>query len=274
MPYLIDNTRSIRWWHIPALLIALVFLHYTHILTPLENLLTRLIQPIQSRVYAATQPHTLIAATDASVEDLSKQELITEYKTLEERTQQLLIENTRLRTVIEESELLKEQIAFLEEHQFRYVNARITSVSTENISPTVIINKGASEGAILGLPVVISNGVLIGIITDVQDYSSEVRLVTNVDSRVSALLQNQAQSPGIVKGEHNLSLVMDFVPQLDIVSVYDSVFTSGADPLIPQGLLIGQVQEVKKEPSSLFQQAILKPFFHQTEISIVSFILP
>lgn len=268
------SKRSIRWWHLPVLAAGLLILHYTHVLEPVENLLTRIIQPVQARVYSAVQHQAISNTEDDQYSALSKEELVNEYTQIQERTQQLLIENARLKTVIEESSLLEDQIRFLQEHEYRYLSARITSVSTENISPTIVISKGSEEGVAVGLPVIIEEGVLVGVVTDVQDYASEVRLITNVNSLVSASIQNEDQSPGVVKGEHNLSLVMEFIPQLDTLNVYDSVFTSGADPLIPQGLLIGQVQEIRKEPSSLFQQAVLKPLFQQTELSIVSVILP
>lgn len=266
--------QRITWWHVPAVCMLFVLGHYTRVLQPVENLLTRVIQPAQAMMYAATHDEVLVSDQQAVYEELTKQELLDEYGRLEQRLQQLLIDNTRLRTALEESQLLQEQVAFLQENHYRFVNTRITSVSTENISPTVIVNVGAQAGVSLGLPVVIADGVLVGIVTDVQEYASEVRLITNLDSRVSAVVQNSTQSPGIVRGEHNLSLVMDFIPQLDQIALHDSVFTNGADTHIPQGLLIGQVQEIRAEPGSLFQQAALKPFFQQNEITIVSILLP
>lgn len=266
--------QRIRWWHVPAVFLLLVLGHYTRLLQPIENLLTRVIQPAQAAMYAVTHDEILAPNQQEASEELTRQELLDEYGRLEQRLQELLIENTRLRTALEEAQLLKEQIAFLQENHYRFVHARITSVTTENISPTVIVNAGGRVGVIAGLPVVVSDGVFVGIVTDVKDESSEVRLITNLDSRVSAVVQNAVQSPGIVRGEHNLSLVMDFIPQLDQIAITDSVFTNGADAYIPQGLLIGQIQDIHAEPGSLFQQASLKPFFQQNEITIVSILLP
>jgi cell shape-determining protein MreC len=87
-------------------------------------------------------------------------------------------------------------------------------------------------------------------------------------------VQNTTQSAGVVRGEHNLSLLMEFIPQVDTVTVGDTVVTNGADPFIPQGLVIGRVQEVFNEQGDLFQEASLTPLYTSADVFIVSVFLP
>lgn len=245
-------------WFIPVVVTVLIILHLTGIAKPFERLATVILHPIQTRLYSWSQERQ---PQPANAE-------------LEQRIQALVVENAQLKTQFEDVTLLKEQLDFLNEKPYHAIQARVTSKSTENLSQTIVINRGAAEGVQIGYPAIIKNGVLIGTIQSVQDHSAEVLLITSFDSRISAAIQNEKQSPGIVQGAYNLSLEMNFIPQLDAVSKDQTVLTTGADPFIPAGLVIGQVETVVNEPGSLFQKASLKSFFTPADISILSILTP
>ncbi|HLD21527.1 MAG TPA: rod shape-determining protein MreC, partial [Patescibacteria group bacterium] len=163
---------------------------------------------------------------------------------------------------------------FLNEHSFRAITARVTSRSTEHISEGIVINKGSKDGLQPGLPAIVKNGIIIGVIQEVQDYSSEILLITSASSQLNGSIQNESHSPGIIQGAYNLSVQMNFIPQSDALSADQFVFTNGLDPFIPEGLVIGQIKQISNEPGSLFQQASVAPLFQPFEISILSILLP
>lgn len=256
------------------ILSTILFLHYTRIALPFENMITRLIQPVQATVYSEVQDLVNKSEREEELRKNSKEDLIKKHIDLEDQLENLIIENTRLQVVVQDAELLKEQIDFLKEQSYQAISARVVSRSTESLTQTLIINKGAKQGLQPGLPAVINNGLIIGTINDVQDFTAEILLLTSFDSHVSAVIQNEQQSPGIVSGEHNLSLSMNYIPQLDTVLVQDTVVTGGVDENIPEGLLIGQIKDVVSQSGQLFQQANITPFAQVNEITIVSIILP
>lgn len=257
----------------PVLVLVLVFSHYSHLTRPFENVLIRIVQPAQSSLFLASQQSIKAMEDAGKVRNLSPEELLEQQTIFEDKMRNLMVENAHLKTLVEETELLEQQVSFLEERSYQAVTARITSRSTESISQTITINAGTAQGLQKGFPVIIENGILIGTINTASDFSSEVLLLTSFASQVNSFVQNESQSPGIIKGEHNLSLYMDFIPQLDAIAPGQSVLTSGIDPHIPKGLVIGQIQEVINEPGSLFQKAIVEPFFDSSELSIVSIIV-
>lgn len=245
--------------------------HYTGLLTPVENVATRIIQPAQTRLFSAKSAEEVFN-TDS--EDMTYEELSKERNELQTQVKNLLIENAHLRSLVDNTELLEDQLTFLRERSFTAVHAKVTSRSTEFTTQSLIINKGSDDGVIAGLPVIVDNGILLGVVKEVKQYSSTVLLITSFQSMVSTQVENEQQSQGIIQGDHNLTVKMQFIPQFDDVQVDQPVFTSGSDELIPKGLLVGQVQEVLSDPNSLFQEAIVSPFYTNHDLAVVSIILP
>lgn len=266
---------AFRPWVIIGALVAMIIAHVSGIARPLETVIAVATNPIQAILYSATTPaRAQPAEGDAQRTDRSKEDLISEIEGLESRVDELLIENAQLKTLVQESTLLEEQVDFLSNRSLQGVPAKVIARPTDGIAQSVIMNRGSSDGIQEGYPVIIQSGALVGIVHSVDGHFSEVRLLTNFGSRVSANVQNDARSPGIVSGEHNLAVQMELIPQPDILAAGDSVVTSGNDPFIPQGLIIGTIEEVKNEPGSLFQAAVVQPLFTAQELTIATIIVP
>lgn len=63
---------------------------------------------------------------------------------------------------------------------------------------------------------------------------------------------------GIVKGEHSLGMIYDMVLQSETLKNGDTVVTSGLGQVIPKGLLVGTLQDVRLTDDKLFQRATIK----------------
>ncbi len=248
-----------------------VFSHYTKLSAPLESLVTQFLQPVQVFFYSYS-PNRKIIPVD-NEDEMTRDELFEERSILQDEINNLLIENAYLNSLVDQTTLLEEQLAYLRDRSFEAIPAQVSSRSSENLSQTLLLNRGSKDGVIEGLPVIIDTGVLVGLIQEVNEYSSEVLLITSFDSLVSATVQNDQNSPGMVSGKHNLSLSMDFIPQLDDISIGQTVLTSGVEKRIPAGLVIGQIQETFSEPGSLFQSASLRPLFDANDLVVLSIIV-
>ncbi len=252
-----------------ALLIVLA-LHYSKIAQPVESLIVRAVQPLSAFFYNTVTRES----GQGNLGEMTKEELLDYIQELEEELNGALADKGYLQTLVDESGLVREQQDFLQERSFQAITAKVAGRSTDNLTHSLVVNRGENDGVEPGLAVIVGNGVLVGTVDSVEPYSSKVLLTTSFNSLVSGVIQSQDQSPGMVSGEHNLSLLMEFIPQLDNVTVGELVQTSGAEEGIPHGLILGQIQEVRTEPGSLFQEASLRPLYDSSSLVVVSILLP
>ncbi len=123
---------------------------------------------------------------------------------------------------------------------------------------TLMINKGASVGVVKGLPVLVSEGI-VGQIIEVSERFSRVLLITDRNSAVDALVQS-SRARGIVQGNNTDECLFKYSLRKDDVSKGDVIISSGLDQVFPKGLRIGEVFEIKKDNSDLFQVISIKTF--------------
>ncbi len=126
-------------------------------------------------------------------------------------------------------------------------------------SSDVLIDRGERDGIILGDAVVIGNGFLFGTIVDVNETQSTVRLIEDPRSAVTATLYGEEKTIGLVVGNEGAVLTLEYVQQSTVLSVGDSVVTSGLGGNIPEGLLIGIIESVTTEESAPFVTATITP---------------
>jgi rod shape-determining protein MreC len=131
----------------------------------------------------------------------------------------------------------------------------------------VIINRGSNDGIRQGMPVVTNQG-LVGRVDAVISGASRVQLITDPSSLVSVFLQN-SEADAIMKGSVSGELTLDMLSQDAKVQAGDVVLTSGLGGEYPPDLLIGQVGNVRKRESDLFQEATVQPVVDFTRLEIV-----
>jgi rod shape-determining protein MreC len=178
--------------------LLLVFLHWVGVLRPVEDLVIRVISPIQQRVYALG---VNINGLYANI--TGKNELVQEREALQQEIQDLLVENASLKTRLESLSELLEQQDFLNRNSLEYVAARVIGQNPEATLQAIILDKGSAHGVGVDYPVVIGNGMLVGKISSVRTYSSEAILINDSQSKISAIIQNENQTQGVVVGEYD-----------------------------------------------------------------------
>ena len=124
----------------------------------------------------------------------------------------------------------------------------------------------------LALPVIpelkITDRGLVGRIREVGNGWSRVLLIIDRSSSVNALTQSTRAS-GLVEGQIGDSLVMRSISQSDVVSVGDTVFTSGLGGNFPRQILIGQIVEVDRQDYELYQTAVVQPTVDFDHLEVV-----
>lgn len=123
----------------------------------------------------------------------------------------------------------------------------------------IILNKGSKDGAIVGNAVIFQNNFL-GIIDTVTDHFAKVTLVTKNGVSLTVKDSN-TNALGVIKGTGS-SLILDTVVLSDVLTIGDSIVTGGTLSIsgngYPEGIVIGRIISVDRDPSALFQKASIQ----------------
>ena len=108
------------------------------------------------------------------------------------------------------------------------------------------------------MPVIVSDSIIMGKVSEVLAHTSKVSLLSDSQSVVN-VVDVETGARGVLRGEYGLGILMDMVSQQDGLNKDDTIITSGLGGDIPRGLLVGKINEVKFSSDKLFQQAIITP---------------
>nr|HID14665.1 rod shape-determining protein MreC [Anaerolineae bacterium] len=247
-------------------------------LTPVENALHYVLDPLQ-RTFSR-----LVEVTGGLFQTVRQvRELRTQVEELQARVDALTIENVRLREYEAEVQQLRALLNFASRYPI------VTSLGADVIGREacvtfpcgevvgtepnpylryITVNVGAQQGVEVGMPAVSGGAGLVGRVAQVGPRTAKVQLLTDPDSAVAALLQT-SRVTGLVVGQPDGTLRMEYIPQEETVSVGDIVLTSGLGGFMPKGLVIGQVTEVQQMDYALFQAAIVRPAVDFSRLELV-----
>jgi rod shape-determining protein MreC len=157
---------------------------------------------------------------------------------------------------------------------YRPVNARVISFPGGPFQQQVGIAAGSHSGIRLHTPVVSIYGDLVGEVTRVAPNSSQVTLLTDPDSAVSAYDQKQGVIGLLQHGAGN-TMMLDRVTKDRKVEVGDVIVTAGTrnprfPDLYPRGIPIGKVTSVHQSDTDLYKQVQVEPFVDFSSIDSVA----
>jgi len=242
---------------------APVRVYVMSVLTPAQQAVTSLAQDV-SRQAEEVQSVEVLRARNVELEQL---------------TNELMVENVRLREVERENELLRQLLNYTRNNpQFSYqptsVMVRSTGRDPTNLLHFVYVDAGARDGIAKNMPVVTERG-LVGRVTAVGPNSAQVLMLIDPSSAVNAIIQN-SRATGLVRGnEDGVTLTMERIPPNEKVNPGDIVLTSGLGGNFPDKVVIGQVTEVTQRDQDMFQTARIRPTVDfgklETMLVIISF---
>jgi rod shape-determining protein MreC len=256
---------------LPILLIVLALIgfvfHRVGLLSPIEGLLIRVTMPLQEGISLLTTQFGELSQTARDLRNLRQRN-----EELEAQNANLLLENVRLKEIETEAILLRDLLNFAQAHpSFDIQGARIVghvlSLEPSNLQQYITLDVGREAGITHNMPVVTDRG-LVGRISETGDGWSRVLLIIDESSLVNALTQSTRAS-GVVRGQADGTLIMRYIPQADVVSVGDTVFTSGLGGNFPRQILIGQITQVERKDYELYQTAIVQPTVDFDHLEIV-----
>ncbi|MFH2136068.1 MAG: rod shape-determining protein MreC [Patescibacteria group bacterium] len=247
-------------------LLVVVVLHYSGIISPVENLVFRILSPVGSGFYSFSQKVQLLWREDITSAD---------YEKLLSEKNWLIAENARLQTLERENGELRKALNFKKEKSYDTLMANVVG-RDPNFSNYFILNKGEKDGIQNNLPVVSPEGILVGKILKVSDKISVMLIPTDsgFETAAAVLGGEGSGTSGLLHGEKGLGIKMEFIPQEKEVSRDDIVVTSGLELNMPKGLVIGKVAEVKRESRDIFGEATISPLAVYESLDTVTILLP
>ncbi|MCZ7544401.1 MAG: rod shape-determining protein MreC [Anaerolineae bacterium] len=228
---------------------VIIVLSLTGVLAPLESIVSVPLNLVQGVVNEVVTGVTNTVTDFANIRDLQERN-----RDLERSLARLQAELVDLREVRHDYQRIAALLDYTSTAVNReYVTADVIGLDTSGFMRTIYINRGARDGVEVGMPVVTELG-LIGRISQVRAAASEVLLINDPSSGVSARLQT-SRADGSVRGQLSGTLRMELIERGAEVTPGDLVVTSGLGGAFPPGLVIGQVTSIRSFEFELFQEA-------------------
>ena len=219
------------------------------LLDPVENVTLNVTSPIQEAMRHVTRP---VADWVNNITDAGA--LSDENTKLRQENERLTNELARAREDAIQQQGAKDLDAVRKQFPNDvFVTASVVSRDSVSVRSIIAIDRGKSDGVREGQIVVSEGRSLVGTITKVFDSYAWVTLITDPKSAVSAIVQ-ESRAEGVVAGNYDASLNMEFVGQGAAVKQGDFVMTSGVGGGYPAGIVIGRVATVQKTDQDLFQE--------------------
>jgi len=269
------------------LIIFLVILNLTPVSKRVKNFFYFISSPIQKILWKTGDKASDFFETVANIKNLKK-----ENEELKLKIQELLAKNAKIPELEKENKILREALEIGLEKEFKLVLAQV--IGKDISQDSILIDKGLKDGVTNNLPVITQQKSLVGKISEVYENFSKVILISNKGGAFNAQISRideavASSSPfanarvgeeglaedisGLVKGKGNLQLFLDLVPKEKEIQEGDLIITSSLGGIFPKGLLVGQIQKIKKSDIEPFQQAEIKPAFEINELETIFIIL-
>ncbi|HJD65393.1 MAG TPA: rod shape-determining protein MreC [Rickettsia endosymbiont of Diachasma alloeum] len=171
------------------------------------------------------------------------------FQDLEKRNIELELEVARLKHLQSEVEsvraeniALKDLLTVTEEEEFKYVTAKLLSVSFSPFSKTALISAGRKHGVEPDQIVMTTSQGLVGKVIEVSNNYAKVMLISDVNSRIP-IKTSVSREQGILAGNNNNSQIL-YLPNNHLVQKNEEIITSGHGSTYPAGILVGYVTKV------------------------------
>ena len=226
-----------------------------------------MVAPLQQAVSGVLRPIGAFFSGLARIGSLQSRN-----RELEQELDRLRQENLQALSILRENEELRKQVGLKESLDIEGIAAEVSAESVSNFEWTVTIDRGASDGVRLKMPVVTGDG-LVGHVVETAANSSKVQLIIDPRSFVAAKLVSSNERGG-VEGQRNQDLSMELVDKETKIRKGELVVTAGSSSLYPSGILIGEVSKVSDDPNGLTKVVLVRPAVDFSALDVVLVVKP
>ncbi|MGC8651352.1 MAG: rod shape-determining protein MreC [Minisyncoccia bacterium] len=186
---------------------------------------------------------------------------------LEKTNSELLTQNLTLQELTKENLALTNALKLKQDNGWHLIPSQVVLMDPTGLSGKFWINKGGQDGLKVGMNVISTNKILLGVITECNAHYSQVESifapqikigVEDLNSQVLAVLERNTE------GKYILTLV----PQGANVNGGDFLITSAENKNFLKGLLVAQVKEIIPS-SNVIKNYLTEPFLNSHQIDWV-----
>jgi len=232
-----------------------------------ENFLRDTTGFVQNLVY---KPAGYIAGLFEDISNLH--DLAEENERLKITVAQFTREQAQYNFIQAHNEDLEEKLNFTKAqklmYKYDYHIAQVVSLNTEPNNSTLVINLGSKNGVKPNMAVISVEG-LVGVISEVSNFTSTVKLMTMLDINdpnsqpaiAATARTKESQTFGMIESydPKTKMLKMNKIAPNDPIAKGDVIISSGIGGLYPRALMIGTVESVGVGEFGLTRTAIIKP---------------
>ncbi len=141
--------------------------------------------------------------------------------------------------------------------EYRFISAKVISNTTNRRNNYLMINKGKMHGIEPHMGIIIGDKI-VGQVVSVSRHFSWVMTVLHKEAKISArfLKNNQLVSVEWPGGNYRIGVVKE-IPKHLIVSMGDTIITSGNSEIFPEGILVGTIKREEEHQDENFNTATL-----------------
>jgi rod shape-determining protein MreC len=219
---------------------------------------------VQQAVSVVLYPLQRLALAPAALSDrmsrffVTQTQLTTRNNALEQQNLINAAALLRLEAIEQENARLRGLLATREAQSQAAIYAEILYSHRDPFTRRVIISKGLSAGVGEGQPVVDSAG-LVGQVTRVYPWASQVTLITDKDMTVPVQVMRSGVRGVLYGVGSDGTLELKFMPFSADIQTGDKLVTSGIDGTYPSGLPVAVVQEVERNAAFMFARISAQP---------------
>ena len=255
-PPLFKQGASARAKVVIFALIAIVLLVVdgrTNTLAVLRQFTGAVLYPLQAAALAPRDALYAIGGYFSSVATLQREN--TGLRTEQTRNAQALQENQYL---IAENAQLRRLLSASERMPVKSVLSEMLYDTRDPFTRKIVLNRGSQHGVALGQPVIDDNGV-VGQVTRLYPFTSEVTLLTDKDQAISVqVVRSGVRSVAYGRGQSGV-LELRFIAANADIKKGDVLVTSGIDGVYPGGLAVATVLSVEHKSSDAFARIVCQP---------------
>ena len=248
---------------LPILAVIIVtVLIFNRLLFKLKDQIDEVALPIQSKVYN-------VANRAISIKDIifSYEEIIAENENLKKENMELKIQKERNQKIHEENERLLKLLEMKENSVYKgdLKFARVSFSDINNLNNKIFIDLGTKDGIKIDM-IAVYGDYLVGKIVAVHNNYSEVELITNPISIISAKTMNNIL--GIARGSDEENGFLYFQPSIveDNLKEGDEIVTSGISDIYPESIKLGKIEKIDNKENYSYKMVTIKPGFESKDL--------
>ena len=157
-----------------------------------------------------------------------------------------------------ENKRLRDLASARERAAVRSVLSEVLYETRDPFTRKLVLDKGAQQQVSIGQPVIDAKG-LVGQVTRVFQFSSEMTLVTDRNMTVPVVLQRTGMRSVAFGGAAPGRLELRYLASSADLREGDLLTTSGLDALYPPGLPVGRIERIERGGDNDFVKVLIAP---------------